>query len=178
MHGTDSSQLIMTGPTRPTPPTPGSRARAHNANAKLWLFHRDQSHNDRETKLALLHHTCGIRSHNMQTCYPLAANLKRELDETKSQLKQASERDENKTHLTVTLKELLPVTLQNSPALFTDLSWEEGEWDSRPLKETMEEREEADSSAAGTNGPQIPFRRNQNCISVATKAVDLGQGKR
>jgi hypothetical protein len=40
----------------------------------------------------------------------------------KSQLKQASERDENKTHLTVTLEELLLVTLQNSPALFTDLS--------------------------------------------------------
>ncbi|CAG0906857.1 unnamed protein product [Cyprideis torosa] len=97
-------------------------AAVQRKNAKLWLFHRDQSHNDRETKLALLHHTCGIRSHNMQTCYPLAASLKRELDETKSRLKQASERDENKTHLTVTLKELLPVTLQNSPALFTDLS--------------------------------------------------------
>ncbi|CAG0908329.1 unnamed protein product [Cyprideis torosa] len=40
----------------------------------------------------------------------------------KSQLKQASERDENKIHLTVTLEELLLVTLQNSPALFTDLS--------------------------------------------------------
>ncbi|CAG0904086.1 unnamed protein product [Cyprideis torosa] len=40
----------------------------------------------------------------------------------KSQLKQASERDENKTHLTDTLEELLLVTLQNSLALFTDLS--------------------------------------------------------
>ncbi|CAG0900029.1 unnamed protein product [Cyprideis torosa] len=87
-------------------------AAVERKNAKLWLFHRDQSHNDRETKLAILHHTCGIRSHHRLDIPWLQ----------KSQLKQASERDENKTDLTVTLKELLPVTLQNSPALFTDLS--------------------------------------------------------
>ncbi|CAG0900988.1 unnamed protein product, partial [Cyprideis torosa] len=60
--------------------------------------------------------TCGIRSHYADFISPGCKT------ETKSQLTQASERDENKIHSTVTLEELFVVTLQNSPALFADLS--------------------------------------------------------